>query len=42
MNKCGGGTSVRLRDRGKIFKLRDNDEVVSLLKGETASLTEAY
>ncbi|MDC0206797.1 hypothetical protein OAL04_06145 [Nitrospinae bacterium] len=41
MNKCGGGTSIRLKDRGKIFKLRDNDEVVSLIKGETASLTEA-
>ena len=42
MNKCGGGTSIRLRDRGKIFKLRDSDEVVSLIKGDTSSLTEAW
>jgi len=41
MNKCGGGTSIRLRDRGKIFKLRDSDEVVSLIKGDTSSLIEA-
>ena len=41
MDKCGGGTSIRLKDRGKIFKLRDQDEVCNLIKGEVASLNEA-
>ena len=41
MNKCGGGASVRLKDRGKIFKLREMAEVTKLIKGEVSFLTEA-
>ena len=41
MNKCGGGASVRLKDRGKIFKLREMAEVTKLIKGKVGSLTEA-
>ena len=41
MNKCGGGASVRLKDRGKVFKLRDQDEVGNLIKGDADSLIEA-
>ena len=41
MNKCGGGCSVRLKDRGKIFKLREMAEVTNLIKGDVSFLTEA-
>ena len=41
MNKCGGGTSVRLKDRGKIFKLRESAEVNKLIKGDVSFLIEA-
>ena len=41
MNKCGGGTSIRLKDRGKVFKLRESKEVGKLIKGDTTSLVEA-
>ncbi len=41
MDKCGGGASVRLKDRGKIFKLREMGEVSKLIKGNVESLTEA-
>ena len=41
MKKCGGGASVRLKDRGKIFKLREMAEVGKLIKGNVESLTEA-
>ena len=42
MDKCGGGCSVRLKDRGKVFKLRDEDELVHVIKGDERFLTEAY
>jgi len=42
MNKCGGGASVRLKDRGKVFKLRDMAEVSKLVKGDVTSLVEAF
>ncbi|MFL2948556.1 MAG: hypothetical protein ACJZ44_04990 [Nitrospinales bacterium] len=42
MDKCGGGASVRLKDRGKIFKLRDRSELVNVIKGDEDSLTQAY
>ena len=42
MNKCGGGCSVRLKDRGKVFKLRDKSELVNVIKGDEDSLTQAY
>ena len=42
MDKCGGGASVRLKDRGKVFKLRDRSELVNLIKGDEDSLTQAY
>ena len=32
MDKCGGGVSIRLKDRGKIFKLRKMEEVAKLVK----------
>ena len=41
MNKCGGGCSVRLKDRGKVFKLRDKDELPYLIKGDERFLTQA-
>lgn len=31
MNKCGGGASVRLKDRGRVIKLRETKEVAGLL-----------
>tara|TARA_B100000686_G_scaffold304518_1_gene342204 strand:- start:585 stop:830 length:246 start_codon:yes stop_codon:yes gene_type:complete len=42
MNKCGGGASVRLKERGKVFKLRDTSELVNVIKGDEDSLTQAY
>jgi len=42
MDKCGGGVSVRLKDRGKVFKLRDKDELGWVVKGNERLLTEAY
>ena len=42
MDKCGGGASVRLKDRGKVFKLRDKSELVNVIKGDEDSLTQAY
>ena len=41
MDKCGGGCSVRLKDRGKIFKLREIADARKLVKGDIESLTEA-
>ena len=41
MDKCGGGASIRLKDRGKIFKLREMVEVTKLIKGDVSFLTEA-
>ena len=41
MDKCGGGASVRLKDRGKVFKLRDKDELPYLVKGDERFLTQA-
>tara|TARA_Y100001960_G_scaffold320467_1_gene393381 strand:- start:751 stop:936 length:186 start_codon:yes stop_codon:yes gene_type:complete len=40
MNKCGGGASVRLKDRGRIIKLREAKEVVNLLKNKIVALAE--
>ena len=42
MDKCGGGASVRLKDRGKVFKLRDRSELINVIKGDEDSLTQAY
>ena len=42
MDKCGGGGSIRLKDRGKVFKLRDLDELGNAIKGDERFLTEAY
>jgi len=42
MDKCGGGASVRLKERGKVFKLRDKSELVNVIKGDEDSLTQAY
>ena len=42
MDKCGGGVSVRLKDRGKVFKLRENSELVDVINGSEDCLTEAY
>ena len=36
MDKCGGGVSVRLKDRGKILKLREIEEVGKLIKRKEA------
>ena len=47
MDKCGGGVSIRLKDRGKIFKLREMEEVAKLVnrkptvKGKPVNLTVA-
>ena len=41
MDKCGGGASIRLKDRGKIFKLREMAEVGKLIRGDVSFLTEA-
>ena len=40
MNICGGGASVRLKDRGRIIKLRETKEVVNLLKNKIVALAE--
>ena len=42
MDKCGGGVSIRLKDRGKVFKLRENSELVDVINGSEDCLTEAY
>ena len=40
MNKCGGGASVRLKDRGRIIKLKETKDVVNLLKNKIVALAE--
>ena len=40
MNKCGGGASVRLKDRGRIIKLRETEEVFQLLKSKIVALAK--
>tara|TARA_Y100000590_G_scaffold386250_1_gene458913 strand:- start:52 stop:297 length:246 start_codon:yes stop_codon:yes gene_type:complete len=40
MNKCGGGASVRLKDRGRIIKLKETKEVVDLLKNKIVALAK--
>ena len=42
MDKCGGGCSVRFKDHGKVYKLRERSELVNLIKGNGESLTQAY
>ena len=42
MEKCGGGCSVRLKDRGKVFKLREKSELIDVIKGNEEALTQAY
>ena len=42
MEKCGGGVSVRLKDHGKVFKLRDKSELVNVIAGDEDSLIQAY
>jgi len=41
MDKCGGGASIRLKERGKIFKLRETAEVGKLIKENASFLTKA-
>ena len=41
MDKCGGGCSIRVKDRGKIFKLREMAEISKLIEGNVESLSEA-
>ncbi len=41
MNKCGGGASIRLKDRGRIIKLREPKEVVDLIEGKIVALAQA-
>ena len=41
MNKCGGGASIRLKDRGRIIKLRETEEVAKLFKTKIVALAEA-
>ncbi len=38
MNQCGGGASIRLKDRGKILKLRETKEVAHLLDSSSGAL----
>ena len=40
MNKCGGGASVRLKDRGRIIKLRETKDVIQLLKSKIVALAK--
>ena len=40
MNKCGGGASVRLKDRGQIIKLRETKEMVRLLESKVVALAD--
>ena len=40
MNKCGGGASVRLKDRGRIIKLKETKEVAKLLKNKIVALAQ--
>ena len=40
MNKCGGGASIRLKDRGRIIKLREAKEVAQLLKNKIVALAQ--
>ena len=42
MDKCGGGCSVRLKDRGTVFKLREKSELIDVIKGNEEALTRAY
>ena len=41
MDKCGGGCSVRLKERGKIFKLREIADARKLAEGDIKYLTKA-
>ena len=38
MNKCGGGASIRLKDRGRIIKLKETKDVAKLLKNRIVAL----
>ncbi len=38
MKRCGGGASVRLKDRAEVLKLRETAEVAFLLESGQASL----
>ena len=40
MNKCGGGASVRLKDRGRIIKLKETNDIVGLLKNKIVALAQ--
>ena len=40
MNKCGGGASVRLKDRGRIIKLKETKEVAKLLKNKIVAFAQ--
>ena len=31
MNKCGGGASVRLKDRGRIIKLKETKKIENIV-----------
>ena len=40
MNKCGGGASIRLKDRGRIIKLREKKDMAKLLEIKVVALAE--
>ena len=40
MNKCGGGASIRLKDRGRIIKLKETKDVAKLLKNRIVALAK--
>ncbi|MBT5471938.1 MAG: hypothetical protein HOK41_15160 [Nitrospina sp.] len=38
MKQCGGGASVRLKNRGKVLKLRETEDVAYLLNSNSGAL----
>ncbi len=40
MNKCGGGCSIRLKDRGKVIKLKEERALRILLNSKKANLAQ--
>ena len=40
MNKCGGGASIRLKDRGRVIKLKETKDVAKLLKNRIVALAK--
>ena len=42
MDKCGGGVSIRLKERGKILKLREMEDVGKLVKRKPAVKRKSF